>query len=48
MSKHITISPQEAADRFASSSKPMRTAPIVAMRMARCLSLPKTRTSWFI
>ena len=26
MSKHTTISPQEAADRFASSSRPMRTA----------------------
>jgi len=31
-----------------SLSRPMRTAPIVAMQKARWLSLPKTHTSWCI
>jgi SnoaL-like protein len=45
MSKHVAISPEEAADvsPFESSSKPTRTAPIVAMRRARWLFLRRTR-----
>ena len=40
MSKHVTISPHEAADHLAIRelvSKPTYIAPIVAMRKARCL-----------
>ena len=48
MTKHTTVSPQEAADRLAIRElvEPMRTAPIVAMRKARYLCLPQTLTSW--
>ena len=48
MSKHVTISPKKPriASRSGSSSRPTHTAPIVAMRKVRCLSLPQTPTSW--
>ena len=47
MSQHLTISPARprTASLFESSSRPTRTAPIVAMRKARCLSLLQIRTS---
>jgi len=50
MSKQVTISPDEAADRLAIRElvEPTHTVPIVAMRKVRCLSLPQTHTSWYI
>ena len=48
MSKHLTVSPTEAADRLAirESSRRMRTAPIAVMQAVRCRYLRRTRTSW--
>jgi|HubBroStandDraft_2_1064218.scaffolds.fasta_scaffold1023856_2 hypothetical protein len=47
MSKHVTVSPEELRidSQSANSSRPMRTAPIVAPHEVRCLSLPQTRIS---
>jgi hypothetical protein len=48
MSKHVAISPNEAADRLAirELSRPTHVAQIVAMQQVRWLSLPQTPTSW--
>ena len=48
MSTHLTVSPNEAADRLAirERSRQMRTAPIAVMQTVRCRFLPRTRTSW--
>jgi hypothetical protein len=47
MSKHITVSPTEAADRLAGNPlRPMHIVRIVAIPTARCLSLPKTPALW--
>jgi hypothetical protein len=47
MSKHVSISPKKPriASRSGNSSRPTRTAPIVAMRKVRWHSLPRTPTS---
>ena len=48
--KHVTIClvKPRTTSLSASSLRPAHTAPIVAMRKVRCLSLPETRTSWYI
>jgi uncharacterized protein YaeQ len=48
MSKHITVSPTEAADRLAIRELVEAYAPCADRRdtAARCLSLPKTPTLW--
>ena len=49
MSKHITISPIEAANRLAIREliEAYAIAPIVATRRDKWHSLPGTPTSWF-
>ncbi len=48
MTKHLALSPSEAADRLAIRElvEATRTVPIVAMQKVRWLSSPKTHTSW--
>lgn len=49
MSKHASISPEEAQTglRSANSSRPTRTALTVAMRKVKCLCLSRTPTLSF-
>jgi hypothetical protein len=48
MSKHVAVSPEEAADRLAIRELVEATpvAPIAAMRKARWLCSPPTAISW--
>jgi hypothetical protein len=48
MTKHASISPEEAADRLAIRELvgPTHTPPIVAMQKVKWLSSPRTLISW--